>query len=109
MLHKPWKVVNGVSIYGNNHVRPILYTWDLTSKELSEFDYLEDPEDASFFRYKSQVYDLGDVMRVDWHVVPEWMREFDGYVNDSFFSGILVKFAETDSYEWGLKVYTFIA
>ncbi len=89
-----------LTIRTNNKPRPVLSRFDLTAKESAEFDYLADDE-GSFFRYKGQVYDLGEFCRViatgasrahptecdnpafaGWH----------GYMSDSFFSGVLVKY-----------------
>jgi hypothetical protein len=37
---------------------------------------------------------------------PEWIKEFDGYHNDSYFSGILIKLSDTGE---AVKVYTYIS
>ena len=86
-----------MTIKTNNVPRPIIYGYELTDKELSEFDYYtnEDLEMRQFFRYKGQVYDLGEFMRVtdtmkNCHGFDGW----DGYCSDSFFSGILVRYSD---------------
>ena len=114
MLHKPWKTIvqdNGkIKIYGNGHVRELINYWDLTPKEIKEFDWIDDPDYGyQFFRYKDQIYCTADFMQVEKHA-PQWMKEFDGHHGDSYFSGILIKWAEIpDSYgDMGLKVYTYI-
>ena len=114
MLRKPWKVIardNGkVEIYGNGHVRELIDYYDLTPKEILQFDWIEDPDYGyTFFRYKGETYCTADFMRIEKYA-PEWMKEFDGQHGDSYFSGILVKWAEIeDSYgDMGLKVYTYI-
>ena len=78
-----------LKITSNYHKRKILNSWDLTKKELEDFDYLSiniDPSEAgswhhkryddageitghydidgSFFRYQGCVYDLGNFMRM---------------------------------------------
>ncbi len=90
-----------MKIQCNNKPRIVLNHWELTEKEQSEFDYLPEGE-GSFFRYKGLVYDLGEFMRIDKGVAPHPQRpnweKFDGYLSDTFFSGVLVKFsADLDS------------
>ena len=84
-----------LKIYTNNKPRPLFYGYELTPRERENFDYYDQDEieSISFFRYKGEVYDLGEFMRLDknspflgWH----------GYLSDSFFSGILVKFCDDD-------------
>lgn len=85
-----------MKIYTNNHKRPLIYGFELTSNERSEFDYYdeEEIEFAQFFRYKGEVYDLGDFMRTNFPNSP--FTGWAGYSSDSFFSGILVKFPPDD-------------
>ena len=81
-----------------NHVpRDIVYGFELSEKERQEFDYYDDEalDTAEFFRYKGQVYDLGDFMRIDGHDDKEF-ASWNGYMSDSFFSGILVKWPRMD-------------
>ena len=85
--------MTNVTIYTNNVPRSILYGYELSPKEAAEFDYMDDINDGSFFRYKGQVYDLSEFMRVsdtmgDCHEFKDW----HGYQGYSFFSGILVKY-----------------
>lgn len=87
-----------IKIITNHKPRPIVYGWQLTKNERAEFDYYTDEEieDQMFFRYKSQVYDVGEYMRTTkrlgfgsfWH----------GYASDSFFSGTLIHFCEDNDY-----------
>lgn len=90
-----------------NHVpRDVLYAWDLTGAEQSEFDYIDwglvenGESNPEFFRYKGEVYDLGEFLTTSelsrgagHHDLADW----DGYQSDSFFSGIVVKYV--DDYE----------
>src|SRR5271165_3694042 len=94
-----------LTIKTNRHPYNILYWHELTAKEQKEFDYLDSEErqsNASFFRYRGRVYDLGEFMRVSKPMASDCqlkgIAEWDGYASDSFFSGILVKYVE-DS-EW---------
>jgi hypothetical protein len=85
-----------LTIKTNSRARDILYWHDLTPREQAEFDYLdsEDRQDqASFFRYRGNVYDLGEFMHA-----PAGMfgkdKKWHGYVSDSFFSGVLVRYVD---------------
>ena len=84
-----------MKIKTNNHPRDILSWYDLTPAERKEFDYLEEGE-GSFFRYKNQVYDLGEFMRIDANIAPHPQREgwekWQGYTSNSYFSGVLVRY-----------------
>ncbi len=89
-----------VTVITNNVPRDIIDAWELGTKERAAFDYLdwdkiEKGEDsASFIRYKGELYDLGDFMRVERSGYPiyDWMNKWDGYISDTFFSGILVRY-----------------
>lgn len=72
----------------NNHWRQILYWHDLTQKEQKELqDSYDSVKESNFFRYKGQIYDLSDFVRIN---MPGW----DASKPDSFFSGISVKVSE---------------
>jgi hypothetical protein len=90
-----------------NHVpRDIVEAHELPATlRKSEFDYLawdkiEQGEDsASFIRYKGEWYDLGDFQPASHG---EWFDPFpgwDGYISDTFFSGILVKYVPDTDFE----------
>ena len=90
-----------MKIKTNNKPYPILYWHELTSKEKQEFNYLENEDDrynAQFIRYKKWVYDIGEFMQTPddpafngWH----------GYSSDSAFSGVVLKFTDSDSVVMG--------
>ena len=100
-------------IVTNNVPRDVLQAWELTAAERKELDYLDWPaiergeDSAEFFRYRGQLYPLSDfsrivpigsgdsnmfVMRTD---DPD-MLAWDGYASDSFFSGIVIRWARDD-------------
>ena len=87
---------NDMEIITNNQPRPILYSWNLSAKELAEFDYMDDEEKefAQFFRYKGNVYDLGVFLAVGNSVMFGELSQWHGYQNDSYFSGLVVKYAD---------------
>ena len=79
-----------MTIKTNNVPRDVVYWYELTDAERAEFDYLDSDDaqcSASFFRYRGNVYDLGEFM-----VSP--IKGWDGIRNDSYFSGILVRYVE---------------
>lgn len=84
----------------NNHPRPILDAWDLSPGERAEFDYLDwtaidaGEESASFFRYRGEVYDLAEFMRVENVPTFSALAAWQGYRADSFFSAVVVRFTE---------------
>jgi hypothetical protein len=89
-------MMNEIKITTNNIPRPILYGYELTPAERAEFDYYNEDEldCAMFFRYKGEVYDIGEFMRVPkYNPFPD---AWAGYMSDSYFSGILIRFPDDD-------------
>ena len=87
-----------MNVITNNTPRHLLDWHDLTDKEKKEFDYIKDVDNegfARFVRYKGWVYDMHDVERVS--TVDSPLHEWDGFVSDSFFSGVVFKY--TNDYE----------
>jgi hypothetical protein len=86
-----------MEITTNNIPRDVVYGWELddaqTEELRKEFSYIkwEDWHDAEFFQYKGEWYDLGEFMRT---TGMESLRDWDGYHSDTYFSGIVVKYAE---------------
>ena len=85
-----------MEIITNNQPRLILWSWDLSDKELAEFDYMDDEEKefAQFFRYKGVVYDFGEFSAVRNNTVFGELSQWHGYRSDSFFSGLVVKYTD---------------
>ena len=116
MLRNPTLTIekeNGtIKVYGNNQFRDLLHFHELTEKEQGEFtDLMDNAEEEYFFRYKGNVVPLGNIMRID-PSAPFYGYGFDGYSPDSFFSGILVKLADTNDPiedQERVKVYTYIS
>lgn len=95
-----------IRVITNNVPRLLIDGYDLTPRERGEFDYIDwtgidaGSESATFFRYRGQLYDLGEFMAN--------LREtggtrqtgdlagWDGYMSDTFFSAIVVKFVPGD-------------
>jgi hypothetical protein len=84
-----------ITVRTNNVPRDIIDAYQLTPQERKEFDYLnwdaieQGNDSASFFRYKGQIYHLGEFMRLDSNTE---LKGWDGYFNDTYFSGVLVKY-----------------
>jgi hypothetical protein len=76
-----------MTIKTNNVPRDLIYWCELTSKEQKEFDYLEDKSGEQFFRYKGNVYHLGEFQHTEHLPFQGW----NGYASDSYFSGVLIK------------------
>jgi len=90
-----------MKIITNNQPRFTFDPYELSEKERKEFDYLDweaidkGKDSATFFRYKGQLYDLGEFMRVekDLFTMHDNFKGWLGYMPCSCFSGILVKLA----------------
>jgi hypothetical protein len=96
-------------IYGNNHARDFIYWHELTESEQKELDWVltsdtMTPDDWQGFRYKGNVYSLDDFMRAPAGMFAPY--DFDGYMSDSFFSGILIRLTEDND---RVLVYTYIS
>ena len=66
----------------------MIYGYELTDKEKAEFDYYA-PDvlgAALFFRYKGNVYDIGEFL-----LAPESLKPWHGYSSVSYFKGIVIK------------------
>jgi len=89
----------------NNVPRDVIDAYELTTDEREQFDYLDwaaierGEDSASFFRYRGEVYDLGEFVAN--------MRDtgggttgtgdlsaWDGFMADSFFSAIVVRYVD---------------
>lgn len=93
-----------MEIRTNNQPRPIIHGYELSEKERKAFDYLEgeDLDMARFFRYKGELYDLGEFSRIvprinqkgfD-HAVDENdpLLKWHGIMTESYFSAVVVKY-----------------
>lgn len=86
-----------LTIITNNVPRLVLEAYELTQEERNEFDYINwndidtGNDSGSFIRYKGELYDLNDIERS-----PDCFPEWHGFVSDSFFSGILIRYCDCD-------------
>jgi hypothetical protein len=87
-----------LTIITNNVPREVVEAYELPIEVRDEFDYLDWTniemgwDDRQFVQYKDQWYDLGDFISTNAPGLDAF-KEWDGYVSDSFFSGVLVKYA----------------
>ena len=84
--------MNELTITTNNIPRKVLSWYDLTAREQAEFDF-DTKEENSYFRYKNWCYCLADFMTFD-EYAPIEFAGWQGYHGDSFFSGVVIKFAD---------------
>ena len=84
-----------VAIKTNGIPRPVIYGRELTEAERVDFGYLsstngeEGIEDAEFFRYNGAVFHVGEFLLASGIDIDGW----DGYLPQTFFSGVLIRFA----------------
>jgi len=81
--------MNKMKVITNRIPRPIINGCELSEKERAEFDFLKEDEiDCEiFFRYRGDVYYLGNFMR--YGVELDGIK-WDGAQGDNYFSGTLV-------------------
>ena len=88
-----------MKITTNRIPRPLLPLTDLPSS-WRDFDYIEDPHEYRLVQYKGVWYDVWDSMRCPGAEAPAATRHafagWDGYISDSYFSGVLFRFADED-------------
>ena len=91
-----------IRIRSNYNERQFIYGYELTEKELEEFDYIPDAQLSyhSFIKYKGQVYDPSEFMAVDMtsQCLPEGFEHWHGYQSDTFFSGLLIRYCGYNDY-----------
>ena len=87
-----------MQIKSNYKRRFLLTDVDVPKKVLDEYDWLDDDEKTDgWMKYKDQYYHLSDFMWIPADIKD--MKGWDGYMSDSFFSGIVIKvFYYTDEY-----------
>lgn len=89
-----------LTITTNNQPRDILHWHDLSDKERDDLDYLdteERKEQASFFRYKGEIYHIEDSMTT--YGTELYDYGWQGVYSDSFFSGVVFKYPDGWNYD----------
>lgn len=93
--------MSDLRVITNNVPRLLIDSYELSARERENFDYIDwngvdaGTASATFFRYRGELYDLGEFQT--WRG-PEFspMAKWDGYLSDSFFSAIVVRFVRDD-------------
>lgn len=100
-----------IKVITNNVPRNLIDGYELSAKERAEFDYYRwpgidpghpepwrDGEEATFFRYRGTLYDLGEftanLRETGGTARTGDLAGWDGYMSDSFFSAIVVRLVD---------------
>lgn len=86
--------MTNIKIMTNNKPRQLIYGYELSDKQKQDFDYIEDIDSHDFVKYKNNIYDLSEFMRVENN---DSLKGWEGYSSDSYFSGTLVKYIDSDT------------
>ena len=86
--------MTNIKIITNNKPRQLIYGYELTDKQKQDFDYIEDIDIHDFVKYKNNIHDLSEFMRVE---TIDSLKDWHGYSSDSYFSGTLVKYIDSDT------------
>ena len=98
--------MSDLRITTNNVPRDVIDAYELTRSERKQFYYLDWPaidrghDSATFFRYRGELYDLGEfdaVTQRDTSERRDALAGWDGLRADSFFSALVVRYV--DEYE----------
>ena len=86
-----------MKIKTNNVPRHILYGYELPANQRKEFDWLSDEDylQAEFVKYKGNYYALSEFMSCHNAAYP--VSNWQGYFSHSYFSGILIKYKDSES------------
>ena len=91
-----------LTIRTNNVPRDLVYSFELSEEEKKDFNYYnaEELDNATFFRYRGQVYDLANFICIDdmrgIREIVSGFSKWDGAAGDSYFSGTLVRLVEDE-------------
>ena len=103
-----------VTLITNYHWRSPLYWWELTSAQQvwvqREHDWLSSSDTSSFeeetyIPFKGWIHTLSEFMWIGKNM-PEWMQEWHGYTNDTYFSGLVIRYDDDNEF---VQIATFIA
>lgn len=74
-----------------------LYGYEVPKKIINSFfDYLsaDEIDSGSFLKYKDRYYYMGEFQTTSGLSTDAFMKNWDGYASDSFFSGVLIKISQ---------------
>ena len=95
-----------ITIYGPNRWQNLYWATPEWKDVKGDDEHME-----QYFVHRGRRCYLSEFMSVR-KDAPDWMQEFDGYTNDSFFSGLVLKFAQGEDYydkEDKVKVFIYIS
>ena len=80
----------------DNRWKNFKYAYEVPKRVLKrQFDWMDDPDDGTFLKYKNHWYSLSDFMRIDpgayFAAPPRELSQWDGSVADGRLSGVLIK------------------
>ena len=81
----------------NRQWRETIQGYELTEKERTDFDYVEDIESHSFIRYHGNIIDPGEIFAITSNMRLHAENDFTdwhGYQSDSYFSGIVIRYSD---------------
>lgn len=90
-----------ITVRSNFHKIDVICGWQLTDKEKREFTYstLSDLHEASFFRYKGRVHDMENFTIFQDGNRPAAFKNWEAYSNDTYSSGLVIRFAPDTNFE----------
>lgn len=91
-----------MKVITNKQPRALMYLSDFNDAEQAvirrDYNWM-DPDDLEcnfgFFKYRGNVYHLQDFMRTSSEATGD-LDEWDGYIGDSYFSGVVMKLCDND-------------
>jgi hypothetical protein len=103
-----------LEIISNHHRRDLLYWDQLTESEQAEFDWMDEnqQQEYEFFRYRGWTYSTADFVALNsmWSPGNPFGEPWQGYLNDTFFSGVVIYYPEDDCFsEPSVVLGTFYA
>lgn len=88
----------------NNHWRQFVYRNEVPEEVLADqFDYLDDEGQDGFFKYQGTWYHLSQFTLLP-KGSPEVFQSWNGIVNESFFSGVVIRLSD-DGEEYRIGSY----
>jgi len=82
-----------IKIITNNRQRPLVYGYELTENEKSDFDYMEDLEHEVFVRYQGMTFAISEFMQLS-DGSEEAKQGWHGVYGMNAFCGVLVKLVD---------------
>jgi hypothetical protein len=92
------KEIDGITFISDCKEKLFLYRHEVPEKVLKDqFSHLDDIESDTFLKYRGYYYHISDFMLV---AAESKLQPWEGYISDSFFSGVLIRLPEykTETY-----------